>query len=659
MIIATAGHVDHGKTSLVKLLTGVDTDRLEEERRRGLSIDLGFAYLKTAGGRSIGFIDVPGHRRFLNNMIAGIGGIDVGLLVVDASEGIMPQTLEHVSVMRLLGVDRYIAVITKIDRAGPASIRAVRDAIRALLPESRIYAVSSVTGEGKSVLLAGIDELAEHHGPRANRGRFRLSVDRAFVLQGAGLIVTGTAASGRVAVGDSLHLYTTRSPGSGIRVRVRSLHVHGEPAGSGGAGQRCALNLVGDVHWKEVARGDWLAAAGCAAPGVRFDASFSLPAEVPRPLQHLQPVKLYLGAKRMRARAFFLDDCAITDLRPETHSPSAGHRLIQLILEHELQVCRGDRFLLQDDGETVILGGGTVLAPNAPRRRRSSAQRLQYLEAMALDDPVRILERLLARDAQCVDFAEFQQSLNLREDEGEALAAAPPVAQVSVRLRTGTGDWLLPRRRFDETRAALFTTVRQWHLARPTADGIPVDALLDLLGKAMPRPVFVAVLDGLVRERSLAVGNGLVKDRDFRPSAAPQLQQAWLLLRDFLNKGGFRIPLFSEIDRELALGSRLRIAVVGSALKAGFVRQISPRRVALPATLRLIAAEVNALAERGGGFSVIDAREKLQLGRDLTIELLEYFDSVRFTRRCGNSRQVVDKGLPERIFAAPQARRAE
>lgn len=659
MIVATAGHVDHGKTSLVRLLTGVDTDRLEEERRRGLSITLGFAYCRSDSGHSIGFVDVPGHRRFLNNMIAGITGIDVGMLVVDANEGVMPQTREHLKVMRLLGVVEYVAVITKTDRVDPLRIGVVRDAIQDLLPGSRIVPVSNLTGEGKPELLAVLDEAAARCGQRVVRGRFRLSVDRAFVLNGPGLIVTGTAASGRIAVGDSLQLLTARSPKVGIRVRVRGLHVQGEPASSGAAGQRCALNLVGNVHWQAIARGDWLVEPGSTAPGLRFDARVRLLDDVPHPLRHLQTVKLYLGAARLRARAYFLDGKLAAQRRPDDAAPEGGHRLVQFILERELQVSWGDRFLLQNEGETSILGGGTVLGPNAPQRRKARPQRLQYLEAMTLGSPARILECLLLRHSQVVDFGELRQSLNLRDDEADALAANPSMAERTVRLRSKAGDWLLPRSRFDVTKAQLYRAVRQWHKQHPGDAGILVDSLVRLLGGSVPRSLYAAILDALVGERLLALVGGRVQCREHRSAASPELQGAWVRVRDLLAQAGFRIPLYSEIDRDLALDSTLRTTVIDIALRGGLVRRLGARRVALPDTLRLMAAEIASLADRRGSFTVIEAKAQLGLGRDLTIEVLEYFDSVRFTRRSGNSRSVMDRGLPERLFGVPGAQRSK
>lgn len=355
MIVATAGHVDHGKTSLVRQLTGVNTDRLAEEQRRGMTIDLGFAYRQTAAGASIGFIDVPGHRRFINTMIAGIRGVDLGMLVVDAGEGVMPQTWEHLRVLDLLGVRETVAVISKIDRVPSAQVAELSQTLQGLLPGAPIFPVSNLTGEGLAALQAALEARAEGPSSVAPRGYFRLSVDRAFVLKGAGLIVTGTAMAGRVAVGDSLCLYTAASGSAGIRVRVRSLHAQDRPATQADAGQRCALNLVGDVARDDIARGDMLADARCGPPGLRFDACLRLLDDLPFTLRHLQPVKLYLGARRLSARVYFLDT--------ESVSSVGQTRRVQFILKAPLQVCWGDRFLIQDDSESVILGGRSGALP--------------------------------------------------------------------------------------------------------------------------------------------------------------------------------------------------------------------------------------------------------------------------------------------------------
>ena len=642
MIVATAGHVDHGKTSLVRQLTGVNTDRLEEEQRRGMTIALGFAYRKTASGHSIGFIDVPGHRRFINTMISGIRGVDLGMLVVDANEGLMPQTLEHVRVMDLLGVRDTLAVITKTDRVAPAQVHALDSTLRSLLPAAPVFPVSNLTGAGIAELQAELEARATASRARAVRGHFRLSVDRAFVLKGTGLIVTGTAIAGRVAVGDSLRLYTAKSGSAGIKVRVRGIHAQDEAAATGQAGQRCALNLTGDVSRDDIERGDMLADARCV-PGLRFDARLRLLDDLPFPLKHLQPVKLYLGARRLSARVYFLDaGPPPTDVGRE--------RLVQFILKEALQVCWGDRFLIQDDSESVILGGGTVLSPHAPQWHKRHPPRLARLRAMYREEPAEILRAWLEAEGPPVDLNEFKAALNLRDVELDALLALPGLAE-RVRVGQADGDWLLMREDWAAHRAGLYQQVADWHEAHPMDAGMPRARLLQAPGGTLPAAFAAATLEALLQEKRLQPDGGQVRCANHRRVVSPLVEAAWLRLQTFLTRGGFRIPLLSEIERELRLDRKLQAEVVATALKAGNLRQISPKRVCLPAVLHRLAAEINRLAARQESFTVIEAKTHLDLGRDLTIEILEYFDSIRFTERQGNGRRVRDADLPRRIFA--------
>ena len=642
MIVATAGHVDHGKTSLVRQLTGVNTDRLEEEQRRGMTIALGFAYCKTATGHSIGFIDVPGHRRFINTMISGIRGVDLGMLVVDAHEGVMPQTLEHVRVMDLLGVRDTLTVITKTDRVTPAEVYALDTTLRGLLPSAPVFPVSNLTGAGIAELQAELEGRATANQAWAVRGHFRLSVDRAFVLKGAGLIVTGTVIAGLVAVGDSLRLYTTKSGSAGIKVRVRCIHAQDEAAVTGQVGQRCALNLVGDVNRDDIERGDMLADARCV-PGLRFDARLRLLDDLPFPLKHLQPVKLYLGAQRLSARVYFLD--------AETPPTAAGQeRLVQFILKEPLQVCWGDRFLIQDDSESVILGGGAVLSPHAPQWHKCQPPRLARLRAMSREEPAEILRAWLEAGGPPIDLNEFKTALNLQDVELDALLALPDLAE-RMRVRQADGDWLLTREDWAAHRARLYQQIADWHEAHPMDAGMPQARLLQAPGGPLPAVYAAATLEALLQEKRLQLDGGQVRCANHRPAVSPLVEVAWQRLQAFLTLGGFRIPLLSEIERELQLGQKVQVAVIATALKAGNLRQISPKRVSLPAVLHRLAAEINRLAARQQHFTVIDAKTHLDLGRDLTIEILEYFDSIHFTRRQGNGRRVRDADLPQRIFA--------
>lgn len=640
MIVATAGHVDHGKTSLVRQLTGVNTDRLEEEQRRGMTIALGFAYRKTATGSSIGFIDVPGHRRFINTMISGIRGVDLGMLVVDAGEGVMPQTLEHLRVMDLLGVRDTLAVITKTDRVAPQQVQALSETLHGLLPAAPVFPVSSLTGSGIAELLGELETRAAAQRAAAARGYFRLSVDRAFVLKGAGLIVTGTAMAGRVAVGDSLHLYTAKSGSEGIKLRVRSIHAQDAASPTGQAGQRCALNLVGDVDREDIQRGDMLADARCVAPGLRFDACLRLLADLPFPLKHLQPVKLYLGARRLSARVYFLDTDGVAPGQD-------GERLVQFILREPLQVCWGDRFLIQDDSESMILGGGAVLSPHAPQWHKRHASRLARLRSLNRKEPAEILLQCLQAGDQAVDLHEFKSALNLRDEELDTLLAQPDLAGW-LRVQREAGDWLLDRDDWAAQREGLYRRVADWHEQHPMDAGMPQATLL----RGGSAPAFLAAaLAALVQEKRLLLAGGRFSCADYRAMLPPALQAGWERLRAYTAERGFHLPLLSEIERDLGLGAKVQAAVIALALKSGQLVQVSAKRLTLPSVLQGLAVEVQRLAARQEIFSVIETKAHLGLGRDLTVEILEYFDGVKFTRREGNGRRLRDADWPRRMAA--------
>ncbi|MBK6402614.1 MAG: selenocysteine-specific translation elongation factor [Rhodocyclaceae bacterium] len=620
MIVATAGHVDHGKTSLVKTLTGVDTDRLEEEKRRGMTIDLGYAYRPTTSGKAIGFIDVPGHRRFLHNMIAGISGIDLGLVVVDAGEGVKPQTHEHLQVLRHLGVTRTLIALTKIDRAEPAQRDAARRAIAELLPDSPIFPVSNLSGEGIAALGTHLDQLAGQLPVRGSEGLFRLSLDRCFLIKGAGLVVAGTVAAGRVRIGDSLRLFTTKAGDQGVPMRVRGLRVHNQPAETGQAGQRCALNLVGEARPEDIERGDWLCAADTVTPCLRFDALGS------GDLQAQQRVRLHIGAKRMPAQALQLDD--------------EGHW--QLLLPRALPLAWGDRFLIQDESGNRILGGGRVLAPHAPRRGRRRPERLHQLRTLALPTPGECLAQAL-RDDDVIDWPAFRRAANLSETEGEVLLA--DCADL-IQARQAGAHYLLTANRWSRIREHLLTLVRARHSANPAAEGLPQRDLLRPGTDPAPSPVLAAALQDLLADRTLVPRGAAVATAGFRPQRPPALEEAWAVLRDFLARGGSRIPLFSEMEKALPVSKKDLFAAINLAVHDGRLQRVSRRRVALPEVIGELRQELRALAGTGGRFSVIEAKTHLGLGRDLTIEILEYFDAARVTRRVGNVRQLTAAVAP-------------
>src|SRR4051812_44737126 len=394
MIVATAGHIDHGKTLLVRTLTGVDTDRLPEEKARGISIDLGFAYLPLPGGELIGFVDVPGHERFIRNMLAGVCGIDFALLVVAADDGVMPQTVEHLHILDLLHVKRGAAVITKIDRVDAARVGEVEREVRALLEGTGlsgapILPVSAYAGIGVSDIKALLTAEATRASSRRIEGeQLRYAIDRTFSVSGSGTVVTGTVFSGAVKPGDRLVV----SP-AGLEVRVRGIQIQGKPAERAVAGQRCALNLTG-ADLDSVRRGDWVLAPEIHKPTQRIDARVSVLRSEEHSLEHWTPVHLHLATSDVTAR--------VATRRGVSVAPGVD-AIVQLVLDQPIGALRGDRFILRDQSATRTIGGGFVLDPFAPATRRSAPLRLAELAAFEHDTPEDALAALLAASERPID----------------------------------------------------------------------------------------------------------------------------------------------------------------------------------------------------------------------------------------------------------------
>jgi len=367
MILATAGHIDHGKTALIRALTGVDADRLPEEKRRGLTIDLGFAYSTLPDGTELGFVDVPGHERFLGNMLAGVLSIDRVLLVVAADDGPRPQTLEHLDILELIGIGEVTGVVTKIDRVERGRADAVAAETGALLAaagfaQPAIFPVSSRTGEGIAALAGHLHKSARYRVAASPSGLFRMPIDRAFTLPGIGLVVTGTIAAGTVVSGNRLVL----SP-QGAPVRVRGLHGHNRPIEAAAIGERCAINLAGSFpEGGEPRRGDWILAAERHAPTTRLDLSLRVSRYAEAPLRDGLPVHLHLGTTDTVARAAVLGSREI--------APGKGG-FVQLDLEHPVGALCGDHAVLRDHAARHTLAGGRVVDPFAPRRGRRRVSR--------------------------------------------------------------------------------------------------------------------------------------------------------------------------------------------------------------------------------------------------------------------------------------------
>jgi selenocysteine-specific elongation factor len=637
LIIATAGHVDHGKTSLVRNLTGVETDRLEEEQRRGLSISLGYAYWRLDSETVLGFIDVPGHHRFINNMISGISGIDLGMLVVAADDGPMPQTREHLQVMSLLGVKDYLAVVSKGDRVDEQRLEKVCKDTAALLPlNTPIYKVSNTTGAGIDELRTELEGRARGWTAQAAAGHFRMSVDRAFNLQGRGLILTGTISSGSVANGDTVVLQPQRKV-----LRVRSIHAQDTPAEIAQAGERCALNISGDIHKDEIERGDWVASESCIGTTSRFDARIRLLPEAAFALKHLTDVKLHIGAKRLEARLILL--------KSEGSSPARIHpgesALAQFVTERPILCCHGDRFLLRDYGETATLGGGTVLEPQGLKTRKSSRSRLAFLDAMQHDD-IDDAVRLALNDDGCIlEYGALLKSWNV--DSGDRPGSSLPGVS---RIDTDQGELWLAQSRWAGLKQRILDTLPELHRSKPAEPGVKPAQLMRTALPADEHGFFQPAISELTDAGDIKLKDGLLAVRGHQATPSSKEDRDWPVISACLQKHGRKIPGITQLEQECGIAKLALQSSLDRAQRDRRLIKISPKRYALTSVMNEFARAALELTQDKPTLTVVEYRDHLGCGRNTAIEVLEYFDGIGFTRRDGEARIIRDRKLPDRLI---------
>ena len=623
MIVGTAGHIDHGKTSLVKALTGVDTDRLKEEKARGISIELGYAYLPLGDGEVLGFVDVPGHRRFVDHMVSGATGIDFVLLVVAADDGPMPQTVEHLEIVELLGVRHGAVALTKIDRVDAARREAALDEVGKLLSGTAFEAcpvlpVSATTGEGLAELKALLSlESRTVHDARAGSG-FRLAVDRSFTLSGAGTVVTGTVFAGEVRVGDEV----TVTP-SGLVARVRSLHAQNRAAQSGRAGERCALALAG-IAKEAVARGDWVVAPALHAPVGRLDARLRLSVREEKPLRHWSAVHLHLGAAHVLARAALLDPEA---LRPGKEA------LVQLVTDRPIGALAGDAFIVRDASGSRTLGGGRVLDPFGPARKRRTPERLALLRAMDEPDPGRRLAGLLSRKGHVVDLRTFALSANVAID-------ALPLDASAHRVRDGDADVAFGAATWAYLSERLLAELAQYHAKRPEQLGPDLARLRRTWFPELEPAVVEALCKGLQAAGKLARTGPWwhLATHSAQFSARDKaLAEALLPLVD---AGGFEPPWVRDLAESLRASEPETRALLLRLARQGEVCEVVKDLFYGRRAIGRLARIAKDLEDRTGVVRAAAFRDEIGLGRKRAIQILEFFDRVGYTRRARDDHRI-------------------
>src|SRR5271163_736389 len=625
VIVGTAGHIDHGKSSLVEALTGTNPDRLEEEKRRGITLDLGFAFLTLEGVR-LGLVDVPGHERFVRNMLAGAGGIDLVLLVIAADEGIKPQTREHFEICRLLGIPRGIITITKSDLVDADTLGLVRLEIEEFVRGSFLESAPNVPVSARSG--AGLDELkqvlqraAQAVAAKDTTQNFRLPIDRSFAMKGFGTVVTGTLISGAVKVEDEVELYPAKK-----RLRVRGLHSGGKQIERAVAGQRTAVNLAGIEH-EEITRGMVLAPAGIFEATQRVDARITL-------LASAAPLK-------NRARGHFHQGTAeVTLLNDASELAAGGSAFAQLRLDKPLLLLPGDRFILRRFSPVVTIGGGTVLDARAPRHKRKDAAVAPFLGVLEHGKREEILGALVEATPRGLTLAEIVARTGWIEPETRA-AAEKLAAAKRVRILGGAPIVVAPARAVTDCAAAIRKAVETFHRANPLLPGIPKQELRARAGRARAE-LFEAAMGDLLATRALAAAGDLVSLAGREISLSSEETRAKELIEREFESAGLTVPGFASVLAKLPVDAARAQKILQILLREKVLVKISSDLVFHRSTLlKLREMLAKYRKERGARLPITVFKELTGITRKYAIPLLEHLDREQVTRRAGDERVIL------------------
>ena len=622
MIVGTAGHIDHGKTTLVRALTGVDTDRLKEEKERGISIELGYAYANTGSGRELGFIDVPGHERLVHTMVAGACGIDFAMLVVAADDGVMPQTREHLAILQLLGVTRGAVALSKADRVDARRLQEVRAELAAALASTTLHAApifpldaTTPDDPGVAALLHHLQDEAAQATSRPVDQLFRLAVDRVFTLPGHGVITTGTIFSGRVRTGDTVVVMPSGKP-----VRIRGLHAQNAAAPGGHAGQRCALNVAG-VDKSEIVRGDWLADPRLLAPTTRIDVRLTLLAESHLRLVSGAPLHVHLGTDHRVAHVILLES--------ERLAPGQSGR-VQLLFDGPVCAVLGDRFIARDAQAAHTVGGGLVIDPFAPARRRRSPERLRHLDALEGMSGGAGLAPLLLQARFGVPLSRLVQVTGLPPER----VTLPTGACV---IDAGPERFVFEPARWHELRERAVNALRDFHARTPDEPGPDDGRLRRIAMPDLPHPLWRPLVDQLAREQAI-LRNGpwlhlpghaaRLSERD--ETLAQQLQP-------LIARGGFDPPWVRDLAAETHEPEARVRQVLRMQVTRGTVYQVVRDLFYDSGRVAELATIVADLERLQGSVDAAHFRDATALGRKRSIQILEFFDRVGYTRRVGDT----------------------
>jgi selenocysteine-specific elongation factor len=627
VIVGTAGHIDHGKTSLVKALTGIDADRLEEEKRRGITIDIGFAHLELPAPNGeklrLGFVDVPGHERFVRNMLAGVGGIDVVVLVIAADEGIKPQTREHFDICRLLAVRRGMTVLTKSDAVDAETLEVVRLEVADFLGDSfldpahsPIVAASSLTGAGLDDVKTALATIASEATAKDSTALARLPIDRVFTMKGFGTVVTGTLVAGTIRKEEELEVFP-----AGRHVRVRGVQVHGSSADMAIAGQRTALNLAG-VSTEDLARGMTLAPVNTFRSTTRVDARLSL-------LASAKPLK---NGASVHFHAYTMETVAEVRLYATKQLKPGEEAFAQLRLAEPVLLLPGDRFIVRQFSPVLTIGGGIVLDAFPPARRRRAEQATAFLQIMLEGSPEQILTARVARTGSAgVAFDSVIAEMNIRRAEVEKLAARAGLVRCAGVLVSPSA--------FTDAIASTVQVVRRFHDANPLVAGMSKEELRARVG--LGPDVFSAVLVKAVSEKKLEVAGELVHSPGRGVSMKDEESESKQIIEQAFLSAGLKVPSLKEVLAGLKVDRLRAQKIMTLLLREKVLIKVSEELVFHQTALAELRRKIMALKPATPKIDVARFKDLTGVSRKYAIPLLEYLDREHVTRRVGDERVIL------------------
>ncbi|MBI2562068.1 MAG: selenocysteine-specific translation elongation factor [candidate division NC10 bacterium] len=629
LIIGTAGHIDHGKTTLVKALTGIDTDRLKEEKERGISIELGFAFLRLPDGVQAGIVDVPGHERFVKTMLAGVGGIDLVILVIAADEGVMPQTREHLHICELLQVQRGLVALTKSDLVEAEWLEMVRaDIVGTLkgtfLDGCPVVPCSATTGQGLPELLQAIQDQAAAAEPKRTEGTVRLPVDRVFTIKGFGTVITGTLWSGTLAVGDEVAILP-----ADLRSRVRRLQVHGQTVERAVAGQRTAVNLPG-LEVSQIERGDVLCLPGTLHSSETFDATLSLLPDAPRPLVNRARIRFHLGTSERLARVVLLDR---EELQP------GGQAYVHLRLETPSAALPADRYVIRSYSPAVTIGGGSILDPNPPRERRPRAKMIEHLRILEQGSPTDRLERLLLaagftpatgdelRRRSDLDPTAVADSLRALTEKGAAVLVGPK-GEAGV----------LHAERLAQLEKEVLARLAEFHAKQPLKDGLAKEELRSKLPAQLTPATFGWMLARLTEAGMIAVERDKVRLAAHRPTLSAAEEEFKAKIETAYRAAAFQPPTPEGVLGSLQAERKLLQAVFHRMVDDGILVKVKEDIFLHREHYQQLRERVLAHFQAQSSINVGTMKDLFGVSRKYAIPFLEHLDDVRITRRQGDER---------------------